>query len=47
MRFCLFLLLLCIGACTQYSDPPIATIAPDAPTWPLAPDHLDYGALPR
>ncbi|WP_158923672.1 hypothetical protein [Acidisphaera sp. S103] len=41
--FALFLL----SACGNIQDKRLPTVSKDDPTWPLTPDHLEYGALPR
>ncbi len=42
-----FALLLATAACSSSYDPPLPIVHADGPTFELAPDHLDYGSLPR
>lgn len=36
-----------LAACANPGDTALPMVHPDDPTWGLAPDHLDYGALPQ
>jgi hypothetical protein len=38
--------LIALAACANTNDTPLPMVSPNAPIWPLQPDHLDYGALP-
>ena len=34
-----------LAACANTRDTALPIVHPDDPTWGLAPDHLDFGAL--
>jgi hypothetical protein len=36
-----------LAACANTSDTALPMVHPGDPVWGLAPDHLDYGAVPR
>ena len=42
----LALALCLLAGCVNVSGKPLPMVGKNDPTWPLAPDHLDYGTLP-
>jgi hypothetical protein len=45
-RICLILLTLALAACST-SGRPLPLVDKGDPTWPLTPDRLEFGALPK
>jgi hypothetical protein len=47
-KFLWLALALCaLAGCGNISGKPLPMVSRDDPTWPLTPDHLQFGELPK